>query len=206
MPRTNGQATRKTRAPATSPPRATSRRRAPQAPQETPASAVRGPDVPAGLPTILPAPALPENLPAHETLMPAPPDTPYSLPAPPGADDPGVAPRLEPPLAALSPALAAELTAVWPVLQSLLAWWQERQSLAQQGDAPGRTLARQTYHVEQRSIEAVKREADRTGDSDAAIVNRAFARYFAGRDPSVSLGGEGETVGLHGQHHAKPGP
>jgi hypothetical protein len=27
----------------------------------------------------------------------------------------------------------------------------------------------------------VKREADRTGESHAAVVNRAFARYFAGR-------------------------
>jgi len=27
----------------------------------------------------------------------------------------------------------------------------------------------------------VKREADRTGESYAAVVNRAFARYFAGR-------------------------
>jgi hypothetical protein len=42
-------------------------------------------------------------------------------------------------------------------------------------------LTRQTYHVERRYIDAVKREADRTGESYAAIVNRAFAQYFAGR-------------------------
>lgn len=191
MPRTNGQARRKPPAQATTAAPAPARRRAPQRPQEPSAPAVRGPDVPEGLPPTLPAPALPEDLPEHETLMPAPPDAPYSLPAPPRADDPGGAPRLEPPPAALSPALAAELMAVWPVLQSLLAWWQERQAGAQQGEAPGRTVARQTYYVEQRYIEAVKREADRTGDSDAAVVNRAFARYFAGREPEGSLGGEG---------------
>src|SRR6266446_3903165 len=85
------------------------------------------------------------------------------------------------PPAALNPALAAELTAVWPELQALASWWQQRQHLAQQDDDPDRKLARQTYHIEQRHVDAVKREADRTGESYAAVVNRAFARYFAGR-------------------------
>jgi len=80
---------------------------------------------------------------------------------------------------ALSPALVEELTAAWPDLQAIAHWWQERQHLAQQDDAPDRKLTRQTYHVEQRYIDAVKREADRTGESYAAVVNRAFARYFA---------------------------
>ena len=75
----------------------------------------------------------------------------------------------------------AELTAVWPDLQALAHWWQERQHLVQEAETPDRKLARQTYHVEQRYIDAVKREADRTGESYAAVVNRAFARYFAGR-------------------------
>src|SRR6266446_8017113 len=100
---------------------------------------------------------------------------------PPGADDTGGTPRLTPLQAAFSPALGAELTAIWPDLQALASWWQQRQHLAQQDDDPDRKLARQTYHVEQRYIDAVKREADRTGESYAAVVNRAFARYFAGR-------------------------
>jgi hypothetical protein len=33
--------------------------------------------------------------------------------------------------------------------------------------------------IEKRFIEAVRREADLTGESYAAIVNRAFAQYFA---------------------------
>ncbi len=181
MPRTNGQAKRKTPAPAPTPTRATSRRRAPQAQHETPSPAISGPDVHQGPPTILPAPEFSEELPAHETLLPAPPEASYSLPAPPGVDDPGVAPRVQSPPAVFSPALAAELTAVWPDLQALAHWWQERQHLAQQDETPDRKLARQTYHVEQRYIDAVKREADRTGESYAAVVNRAFARYFAGR-------------------------
>jgi len=92
-----------------------------------------------------------------------------------------VAPRLTPLHAAFSPALAAELAAVWPDLQALASWWQERQRLAQEDDTPDRKLVRQTYHIEQRYIEAVRRESDRTGESYAAVVNRAFARYFAGR-------------------------
>jgi hypothetical protein len=181
MPRTHGQAKRKTPAPAPTPTRATPRRRTPQAQHETLPPAGSGPDLPQGLPTILPSPELPEDLPVHETLLPAPPEAPYSLPAPPGAGDPGVAPRVASPPAALSPQLAAELTAAWPDLQALAHWWHERQRLAQQDETPDRKLVRQTYHIEQRYIDAVRREADRTGESYAAVVNRAFARYFAGR-------------------------
>src|SRR5215211_5836541 len=65
MPRTNGHARRKTPARATPPPRTSSRRRASQ---------------PAPAP---PAPPLPEDLPEHATLLPAPPEASYSLPAPP---------------------------------------------------------------------------------------------------------------------------
>jgi hypothetical protein len=181
MPRTNAQAKRKTPAPAPTPPRAPSRRRASQAPHETPALAVSGPDVHQSPPTILPSPELPEPAPAHETLLPAPPDASYSLPTPPGADEQEVAPRAQSPPATLSPALAAALTAVWPDLQALAHWWQERHHLAQQDETADRKLVRQTYHIEQRYIDAVRRESDRTGESYAAVVNRAFARYFAGR-------------------------
>jgi hypothetical protein len=80
-----------------------------------------------------------------------------------------------------SSVLLEELAALWPELQAIAHWWQERQILAQQDDAPDRKLTRQTYHVEQRYIDAVKREADRTGESHAAVVNRAFAHYFGGR-------------------------
>ena len=181
MPRTNGQAKRKSPAPAPTPTRTTPRRRAPQPQHETPSPAISGPDVHQSPPSILPASERPEDLPVHETLLPAPPEASYSLPASPGADEQEVALRAQSPSAALSPALAAELTAVWPDLQALAHWWQERQHLAQEDDNPDRKLVRQTYHIEQRYIEAVRRESDRTGESYAAVVNRAFARYFAGR-------------------------
>src|SRR2546428_11648763 len=177
MPRPTGQAKRKPPAPAPTPTRATSKRRAPQAQHETPSPAISGPDVHQGPQTILPSP----ELPVHETLLPAPPEASYSLPAPPGADDTGGTPRLTPLQAAFSPALAAELAAIWPDLQALASWWQEWHRLAQEDDTPERKLVRQTYHIEQRYIEAVRRESDRTGESYAAVGNRAFSRYFAGR-------------------------
>jgi hypothetical protein len=80
-----------------------------------------------------------------------------------------------------SPALLEELTALWPDLRAVANWWQERQRLAQLDEPPDRKLTRQTYHVELRYIEAVRQEAERTGESHAAVVNRAFARYFGGR-------------------------
>ena len=63
----------------------------------------------------------------------------------------------------------------------MLAWWRARHRLVQEAAAPERQLERQTYHIEKRFIEAVRREADLTGESYAAIVNRAFAQYFAGK-------------------------
>jgi hypothetical protein len=86
-----------------------------------------------------------------------------------------------PPGGALSPQLVEALTTAWPELQQMLAWWHDRQRLVQDAAAPERQLERQTYHIEKRFIEAVRREADLTGESYAAIVNRAFAQYFAGK-------------------------
>src|SRR5438067_1494108 len=93
MPRKNGQAKRKTPAPAPTPTRATPRRRAPQAQHKTPSPAISVPEVHQSPPAILPASERPEDLPVHETLLPAPPEASYSLPTPPGADEPEVAPR-----------------------------------------------------------------------------------------------------------------
>src|SRR5947209_6965946 len=77
----------------------------------------------------------------------------------------------------LSPPLQ-EMTVAWPSIQRMLAWWQDRERAMQEPPGP---LERVTYHVAPQWIAAVKREADLTGESYAAIVNRAVARYFAGR-------------------------
>ena len=65
-------------------------------------------------------------------------------------------------------------------LGDMLGWWRTRQQVAQE---PTVKLERATYHVDPRWIAAIKQEADRTGDSYAAVVNRAFRAYFAGRQP-----------------------
>jgi hypothetical protein len=78
---------------------------------------------------------------------------------------------------ALSPQLAEALTAAWPDLLRMLTWWRERQQYAHE---PTEKLERVTYHVSPRWREAVRREADNTGDSYAAVVNRALRQYFEG--------------------------
>ena len=83
-----------------------------------------------------------------------------------------------PPGATLSPELVEALMTAWPDLQRMLAWWLQRQQYAQESPAK---LERVTYHVAPKWIEAVRREADVTGESYAAVVNRAFAQYFAER-------------------------
>jgi hypothetical protein len=181
MPRTNAQAKQKTpvqanppakaKTPASSP----SRRRPPQSPHETPPlpTAESGREVHPGPPSILPAPGPQEEAQGVPTARPTPREA-HGAPGPPEE-------HLGMPHVSLNPQVVEDLAAVWPDLQAMLAWWQERQHLVQQSDAPDRKLVRQTYHVEQRFIDAVKREADRTGESYAAVVNRAFAQYFARR-------------------------
>jgi len=83
-----------------------------------------------------------------------------------------------PPSETLSPQHVEALTAAWPDLLRMLAWWRSRQ---QSPNEPTEKLERVTYHVAPRWIEAVRREADITGDSYAAVVNRALKQYFEGK-------------------------
>jgi hypothetical protein len=90
---------------------------------------------------------------------------------------------LGPPSEALNPQLAEALTAAWPDLRQMLAWWRTRQGEIQE---PPAKLERVTYHIAPRWIEAVRREADHTGDSYAAVVNRALKHYFEARLPRAT--------------------
>jgi len=76
----------------------------------------------------------------------------------------------------VSPHLVEALTAAWPDLQHMLAWWRQRQTQAAHGP-----LVRHTFHIDERWLEAIRRESDMTGESYAAILNRALAAYFAAR-------------------------
>jgi hypothetical protein len=71
-----------------------------------------------------------------------------------------------------------ELTESWDDLKALLVWWKERKrapSIARDAD---RETQRQTYHVQKRYIEAIKRAADLERVSIMEIVNRAFRKFF----------------------------
>jgi hypothetical protein len=63
-------------------------------------------------------------------------------------------------------------------LRALLAWWRQRSA-----GAPGRQgkVVRHTFHIEAHWLEAIRREAETTGESLAAVLNRALAAYFEGR-------------------------
>jgi hypothetical protein len=81
------------------------------------------------------------------------------------------------PVAGMSPEFVETLTTAWPELAEMLSWWRTRKQVQETTEK----LARTTWHVAPRWVEAVRREADLTGESYAAVVNRAFATYFRGR-------------------------
>jgi transposase len=66
-------------------------------------------------------------------------------------------------------------------LAELVAWWRERKGIHAATYDASQATQRQTYHVEKRYIEAIKRASDLEHVSITAIVNRAFGHYFAER-------------------------
>jgi|SRR5437763_14387208 response regulator of citrate/malate metabolism len=73
---------------------------------------------------------------------------------------------------------AAEIAGAWAELQEMLAWWRERKHALQSEQEPDQETQRQTYHVQKRYIEAIKRAADLEHVSIMEIVNRALGHYF----------------------------
>src|SRR5262245_36440248 len=63
-------------------------------------------------------------------------------------------------------------------LEEMLSWWRERKSILLAGADTEQETQRQTYHVQKRYIEAIKRAADLEGVSIMEIVNRAFKQFF----------------------------
>jgi hypothetical protein len=129
-----------------------------------------------GRPPLYVHPGIPDEIPESPVSAEDIAEVPHALPALPAMGIPEGAQG--PPVATLSAELAEALTATWPELVDLVAWWRARH---QAGQETPKKLERATYHVEPRWVEAVKREADKTGESYAAVVNRAFAQYFAGK-------------------------
>jgi hypothetical protein len=142
----------------------------------TPASHVGTPDVSQGGPPLYVHPGIPDD--SEESVVGGEPiaEVHQGIPALPAQGTPQDSPG--PPGGGLSPQLVEALTAAWPDLHRLLDWWRARDQSVQE---PAAKLERVTYHVAPQWIEAVRREADLTGESYAAVVNRAFAQYFAGK-------------------------
>jgi hypothetical protein len=75
-----------------------------------------------------------------------------------------------------------EIIESWNDLKTMLDWFKERKrapSIARDAD---RETQRQTYHVQKRYIEAIRRASDLERVSIAEIVNRAFGYYFNRED------------------------
>jgi len=63
-------------------------------------------------------------------------------------------------------------------LQEMLAWFREHKRALQPRDDPEQETQRQTYHVQKRYIEAIKRASDLEHVSIMEIVSRAFKQFF----------------------------
>jgi IS30 family transposase len=88
-----------------------------------------------------------------------------------------VAPTL--PLADLGALSAEDVERAREDFWSMLQWWRGHRARQVDSGVHQKT-ARATYHVENRWIERIKWEAEMEGVTIAAIVNRAFQRYFEG--------------------------
>ena len=63
-------------------------------------------------------------------------------------------------------------------LQELVTWWQDRKATLVQARDASRQTERMTFHVEQRWIEAIRRQADLDGLTITQVVNEAFRQHF----------------------------
>lgn len=66
-------------------------------------------------------------------------------------------------------------------LPELLDWWQRRQETRAAAAEGDRQTARVTFPVEQRWIDAIRRQADLDHATITQIVNRAFQAFFTDR-------------------------
>jgi hypothetical protein len=65
-------------------------------------------------------------------------------------------------------------------LQAMVAWWRQRATAQEQQGRQGKVV-RHTFHIEDRWLAAIRREAEATGETYAGVLGWALAAYFAGR-------------------------
>lgn len=66
-------------------------------------------------------------------------------------------------------------------LQEVVIWWQERKAALHQASDASRKTERTTFHIEQRWIEAIRRQADLDHVTITQVVNEVFRQYFEGK-------------------------
>ena len=60
-------------------------------------------------------------------------------------------------------------------LRDLIACWRVRKTLSSEGATQRRRI---TYHLAQRWIDAIRKEAEKTGETQGDILDRALRFYF----------------------------
>ena len=71
-----------------------------------------------------------------------------------------------------------ELITMMSDLTEIVTWWQERKTALLLARDAGRETKRITFHIEQRWLDAIRRQADLDHLSITQVVNEAFRRYF----------------------------
>jgi hypothetical protein len=66
-------------------------------------------------------------------------------------------------------------------LQEIVGWWRARQAALHHAQNASRQTERATFHVEQRWVAAIHRQADLDHLSITQVVNEAFRQYFEGK-------------------------
>ena len=67
-------------------------------------------------------------------------------------------------------------------LRELVDWWRDRRAALQHAQEASRKMERVTFQVEQRWLEAIRRQADLDGDTITEVVNQAFQAFFAEKE------------------------
>ena len=64
-------------------------------------------------------------------------------------------------------------------LRELVDWWRDRRAALQPSQEASRKTERVTFDVEQRWLEAIRRQADRDGTTTTHVVHQVFQAFFS---------------------------
>ena len=67
-------------------------------------------------------------------------------------------------------------------LREIVDWWRDRRATLQPSPDTSRKTERVTFDVEQRWLEAIRRQADLDGTTMIQVINQAFEAFFAEKE------------------------